>query len=266
MTHFDTLLLDKNGHIAVLTLNRPNKLNAINQPMVAELIEAFRDVAQDDDVRVLVMTGAGHAFCAGHDMGEGKGPAISGHSGTVAQDRQTVRRGQRVVTVLREIDKPVIAMVNGVAVGGGFDLALACDIRLGSENTRLRAYTHIGLIPTLAAAWLMPRIIGLSKSAEVLFTGDFIEAKDALRMGLLDRLVSAQDLEKETMGLAHKIAKSPPVAVRLAKDLLYRGLEASFETYLAMAASNSAIAGSSDDHKEAVAGFREKKEPKFKGQ
>ena len=266
MDKFESLLLDKKDHVAVLTLNRPSRLNAISQIMVEELMEALQNVARDNDVRVLIITGAGRAFCAGHDMGEGGGQAISGHAGTEAQARQEVRRGQRLVTLLRELDKPVIAMINGLAVGGGFDLAVACDMRLGSENARFKAYMHMGLTPTLGAAWFLPRIIGISKAAGVLFRQDFVDAEEAQRIGLLDSLVPAKDLESATMSLALQIAKAPPMAVRMTKDLLYRGLEASFETYLSMAASSSAIMGSSADHKEAVASFREKREANFKGQ
>ncbi len=265
MGQFETLMLTKKDHIATLTLNRPEKLNAMSLPMIPDLIAAFRDVAEDDDVRVMVMTGAGRAFSAGHDMQEGGGKAISGHIGTLERSRQDVRRGQKIVIALRDLEKPTIAMVNGPAVGGGFDLALACDLRLGCENTKFRAYTHMGLTPTLGTAWFLARIAGVSKAAQVLFTGDFVDAKTAERIGILDKLVPAQDLEKETMDLARRIAKAPPVAVRMAKTMLYRSLEVSFETYLAMAASNSALAGSSDDHKEAVASFREKREAVFKG-
>jgi len=265
MANFENLLIQNKDHVALITFNRPEKLNALSKPMTADFMQALDDISRDDDIRVIVITGAGRAFCAGHDMYEGGGKALDVHMGSPEQSRQEVRRGQKLINVLRGLEKPIIAMVNGPAVGGGFDLSLGCDMRVGSENARFRSYTHMGLSPTLGGAWFLPRIIGVSKAAEVFFTGDFVGAEQAHEIGLLDRLVPAEDLEAETMALAGSMAKSPPVAVRLAKMLLYRGLEINFETYLAIAASSSALAGYSDDHKEAVASFREKRKPEFKG-
>jgi 2-(1,2-epoxy-1,2-dihydrophenyl)acetyl-CoA isomerase len=158
-------------------------------------------------------------------------------------------------------------MVNGMAVGGGFDLACACDLRVGSSDSRFMvAYIRIGLFPGYGGTWLYPRALGsVPKAAELLFTGDWLEADEAHRLGLLNRMVDPEDLEGETMGLARRIAAGPPIAIRLSKNLLYRGLEYDLETALMMSASTETITLSSADHQEGLRAFREKRDPIFKG-
>ncbi len=261
---FETLLLEKNEGIAVLTLNRPERMNALNPKMSEEFVQALQEVNQDDEARVLVVTGAGKAFCTGADVG-----------GMSAEERkpkgaEEIRRGfrniQAIILGLHRLEKPTIAMINGAAVGGGFDLACSCDLRTGSEHARFMvAFTRIGLFPGWGGTWLYPRIIGVPKAAEMLFTGDFMEAKEAERYGLLNRLIPAADLEKETMSLARRIADGPPIAIRLAKMQLYKGLEMDLETALQVAAACETITLTSEDHKEGVAAFREKRRPQYKG-
>jgi enoyl-CoA hydratase/carnithine racemase len=261
---FETLLLEKNEGIAVLTLNRPERMNALNPKMSEELAQALQEVNQDDEARVLVVTGAGKAFCTGADVG-----------GMSAEERkpkgaEEIRRGfrniQAIILGLHRLEKPTIAMINGAAVGGGFDLACSCDLRTGSEHARFMvAFTRIGLFPGWGGTWLYPRIIGVPKAAEMLFTGDFMEAKEAERYGLLNRLIPAADLEKETMSLARRIADGPPIAIRLAKMQLYKGLDMDLETALQVAAACETITLTSEDHKEGVAAFREKRRPHYKG-
>jgi enoyl-CoA hydratase/carnithine racemase len=261
---FETILVEKKEGIAVLTLNRPERMNAMNEKMEAEFVQALYEADQDDEVRVLVVTGAGKGFCAGADMmrmpGEERKP----------KGAEELRRGfrniQGMILGLQRLEKPTIAMINGAAVGGGFDLACACDLRIGSENARFMvAFTRIGLFPGWGGTWLYPRIIGIAKAAEMLFTGDFLEAKDAERLGLLNKLVSAAELEKETMDLARRIANGPPVAIRLAKMQLYKGLNMDLETALKVAAACETITLTSEDHKEGVTAFREKRKAQYKG-
>ena len=261
---FETILLEKKDGVGVLTLNRPERMNALNGKMGTELVQALQEADQDDEVRVLVVTGAGKAFCTGADVG-----------GMTAGERkprgaEEIRRGfrniQGIILGLHRLEKPTIAMINGAAVGGGFDLACACDLRTGSENARFMvAFTRIGLFPGWGGTWLYPRIIGIPKAAEMLFTGDFLEAKDAERFGLLNKLVPAAELEKETMGLARRIANGPPIAIRLSKMQLYKGLEMDLETALKIAAACETITLTSEDHQEGVAAFREKRPPQYKG-
>ena len=266
---FATIQLKKENWIATITLNRPDRLNAVTPKMAHELLAAIEDVDKDDEVRVLVLTGAGKGFCAGADVGGMTGGTQEG-MGTARSAEEMRRYHSRVVgricLGLQKLQKPTIAMVNGIAVGGGFDMALACDMRIGSKNTRFRnAFVKIGLFPGWGGTWLYPRVMGLAKALEYLFTGDFLEAEKAEKIGVLNKLVPPEDLERETMGLARKIAQGPPIAIRLMKLQAYKGLQMDLETALEMAAACETITLTSEDHKEGVAAFREKREAQFKG-
>ena len=272
MADFESILLDKNAesHIARLTLNRPDRLNAISQQMGQELAEAIEDVAADDEMRVLVLTGAGRGFCSGADTGGMAGSQEQGeHSGD--RNAEDIRRGfgtaQRMILGLQRMEKPTIAMVNGVAVGAGFDLACACDIRVGSPAARFMvAFVRIGLFPGYGGTWLYARALGsVGKAAELLFTGDFLEAEEAQKHGLLNHLVDAEELDPFTMEMARKIALGPPIAIRLAKLMLYKGLEFDLETAMQMAAAAETITLTSQDHREGLAAFREKRQANYKG-
>ena len=272
MSDFETIILDKNPdtYIARVTLNRPERLNAINDRMEHELLEAFEDVAADDDMRVLLLTGAGRGFCSGGDIGSMAGGSEQGrHSGERGGEdlRRRFRIPQDMILGLQRMEKPTIAMVNGVSVGAGFDLACACDIRIGSPNARFMvAYVRIGLFPGYGGTWLYARALGsVGKAAELLFTGDFLEAGEARQYGLLNHLVDGEELEPFTMEMARKIAQGPPIAIRLAKLMLYKGLEFDLETAMQMAAAAEAITLTSQDHREGVTAFREKRPAQFKG-
>jgi len=266
---WETILLKKESLIATITLNRPDRLNAVTPKMASELLAALDDVDRDDEARVLVLTGSGKGFCAGADVGGMTGGSQEG-MGTARNAEEMRRYHSRVVGRIclgfQKLQKPTIAMVNGVAVGGGFDMALACDMRVGSKNARFRnAFVKIGLFPGWGGTWLYPRVMGLGKAFEYLFTGDFLEAEEAEKIGVLNRLVPPENLEKETMALARKIALGPPIAIRLMKLQAYKGLQTDMETALEMAAACETITLTSEDHKEGVAAFREKREAQFKG-
>ena len=259
-----TIILKKEGHIGTITLNRPEKLNAANQQMIQELLFALDDVGKDEEVRVLVLTGAGRGFCSGIDLSTVGGLPDE----TPETFRQSLRRGvQRVTLALQGLEIPTIASVNGAAVGLGFDWALACDIRIGSENARFMvAYTRLGAFPSTGGTYLMPRIMGLAKAYQYVFTGDFLEATEAERLGVLNELVPVKELEKETMKLAQKIAKGPPIALKLAKLQMYKGLEISnLPLALEFVAAAEAIPHFSEDWKEGLRAFAEKREPHFVG-
>ena len=279
--------------IARIILNRPRRLNALNDRMQIEIAQAIANADTDPQTRVVIITGAGRAFCAGGDLnqlggsdaaspnaapdssdgsdsnaGESANPPRPGgwNSPNADEIRRSFRLAQDMILGVQRCEKPVIAMVNGVATGAGLDLACACDIRIGTPRARfMSAYVRIGLFPGFGGAWLYPRTLGsLGRAAEMLFTGDFLEADEAYRLGFLNRLVSEDELETTTMTMAKRIAAGPPIAIRLSKLMLYQGLQSSLETALKMAAAGETITLTSHDHAEGVRAFREKRPPEYR--
>lgn len=265
---FNCIKFEKDNHIAIMTMNRPQRLNAMNEEMWTEMTQAFDSLDKDEDVRVLVITGSGRAFCAGGDVN----PVEQGGEKVLEMSHsESIRRYERAHAIevtrhLRRLEIPVIAMVNGVAAGGGMDLALACDIRIGSEKTRfIVAFTQLGITPAMGGTWFLPRILGFPKAAEIVFTGDPIEAKDAERLGLLNRLVPSADLEQETMAMARKIVSNPPIALRLAKVQMYKALTGDLDDNLDLSAPLQTIALMTEDYREGISALREKRKATFKG-
>ena len=265
---FQTIVLEKLDHIAKVTLNRPERLNAINRQMFEELNVALQDVADDSDVRVVVLTGAGRAFCASADIKEeSHGTDRLLGDQTPYQTWEFIRNGpQRITLQLHQMETPTIAMVNGLAIGDGFDWVLACDIRMGCENTRfMNAFVQMGLVPNTGGAWLYPRSMGANKALELLYTGDWLQADEAHRLGVLNRLVPVSQLEEETMTLARRIADRPPIPNRLIKGMVHRGQTQSLEEHLGEAAQLEILTLTSRDHQEALRAFLEKSQPHFEG-
>jgi len=259
-----TVVISKEDYIAKITLSRPERLNAFNRQMEEELIEALADVHEDKDIKVLVLTGAGRAFCSGGDVSENMAEEYGGTAQKVSDTFHHIYNG--IILQLFNLDIPTIGMINGVAVGLGFDLALACDIRIGSENARFMVgFTRMGLTPAAGGAWLMPRVTGLAKAIEFIYTADFLEAEEALRLGVLNRLVSATALEQETLALARKIGENSPLANRLAKLQIHKGLNTDLGMALELGSTCQAICLTSEDTREALVAFREKRKPVFKG-
>jgi 2-(1,2-epoxy-1,2-dihydrophenyl)acetyl-CoA isomerase len=265
---YQTVILEKKDHVARLTLNRPERLNALNEQMFAELNLALDDVAGDHEVRALVLTGAGRAFCASADIKDERkgGDRLLGHMEPY-ETYEFIRSGPQGVTIkLHQMEIPTIAMVNGLAIGDGFDWVLACDIRVGCERSRfMNAFLQMGLVSNTGGTWLYPRALGVSRALELLYTGDWLEAEDAERMGVLSKLVPYEELETEAMALATRIAGRAPVANRMVKGMVYRGLGQSLEEHLPEAAQAEILSLATEDHREALAAFLEKREPKFKG-
>jgi enoyl-CoA hydratase/carnithine racemase len=260
----NTVILTKEDYIAKIILSRPERLNAFNRQMEDELIEALATVHEDREVKVLVLSGAGRAFCSGGDVSENMAEEYGGSAQKISETFHHIYNG--IILQLFNLDIPTIGMINGVAVGLGFDLALACDIRIGSENARFMVgFTKMGLTPAAGGAWLMPRLMGLAKAIEYIYTADFLEAEEALRLGVLNRIVPAAELEKETMALARRIGENSPLANRLAKLQIHRGINTDLGTALELGSTCQAICLSSEDTREALAAFREKRKPVFKG-
>ena len=265
---FQTILLERADHIAKLTLNRPERLNALNEQMFKELNVALQDVAEDSEVRVLVLTGAGRAFCASADIKDERqgGDRLLGHQEPY-QTWEFIRSGPQGVTRrLHNMEKPTIAMVNGLAIGDGFDWVLTCDIRIGCEHARfMNAFLQMGLVSNTGSTWLYNRAMGINKALELLYTGDWLEAEEAHRLGVLNHLVPAERLEEETFDLARRIAERPPIPNRLVKGMMHRGLTQSLDEHLAEAAQAEVLTLTSQDHREALSAFLEKRKPEFKG-
>jgi enoyl-CoA hydratase/carnithine racemase len=275
MMEFQNILFKKENGVATVVLNRPEASNTINLDMKDEIIKAIQEVSQDDKTRVLVVTGAGRTFCAGGDFRPSKVRAKEiavKDAEDMAPAYDAVRQGNvlpdviELTLALQRLGKPTIAMVNGAAVGQGFDLALACDIRIGSTDSRfMMGFVRMGLPPATGGAWLLPRIVGLGKAMQYIFTGDWCDAQEAYRIGLLNELVPAEHLLEETMKLASRMAAGPPIALRLSKQEVYRAQETDLETSLAFATACSFIAAASDDHKEGIKALAERRVPIFKG-
>ncbi|MFC2060718.1 enoyl-CoA hydratase/isomerase family protein [Chloroflexota bacterium] len=270
---FKYIIYKREDGIATITLNRPERLNALINPLEEEVKQVLRDIDLDESMRVLILTGAGRAFCAGGDfkgdtggLGPGARIASAEHRHPPVALRRLRRIGKGVTLMLQNLDIPTIAMVNGPAVGMGMDLAMACDMRIGSDQARFCvAWLRRGLIPEGGSTWLLPRIVGLPKAAEIIFSTRFVEAEEAAAIGLLNRLVPSSDLEKETMELASQIAKGPPIAIRLSKLNMYKGLQFDFSTAIEFLSPNQVVAENSEDAAEGARAFLEKREAKFKG-
>jgi len=267
---FETIKITKEKPLATLTLNRPDKRNALNRRMMQELVEALSDISEDDGIRVLILTGAGKAFCAGADVdimpGGGDVKELGEQSVENLRRSFIFKSARKIMLSLHQMEKPTIAMINGVCVGAGFDLALACDLRTASEKAKFMCgFVKIGLFPGFGAAWLYPRAMGLGKALELLFTGDMLEAREAKEIGMVNKLATAEELENVTMSLARKIADGPPIAIRLMKSQVYKGLRTDLATALDEAAFCESITLASKDHLEGITAFREKRKPAFEG-
>ena len=259
----DQLRFDINDGIATIRLDRPEKLNAFTDDMLEEWLAALEQCRTSDDVRVIVITGTGRAFTTGGDLDTFSAKAAQ----TPAEIKASVMEGaQRLPRKITEIDKPVIAALNGLAMGGGLDIALACDIRFAAESARFaETYARIGLIPGVGGAYLLPRIVGWAKAAEMFWTADFIDAREAERIGLVSKVFPDAELMEGAYAFARRVAAGAPLAVQLVKRVMRAGLDKDLDTALEIVASAMPIVRASEDHKEAVTAFKEKRQPRFVG-
>ncbi len=257
---FTSLRYEVADGVATLTLDRPDALNALNTTLKNDLLAAVKAVGRDRAVRVVVLTGAGRAFCSGQDLRE----RSEGAPSLAVELRE---RYNPLILAIRRLEKPVIAAVNGVAAGAGASIAFACDIRIAAEEASfLLAFGRVGLIPDSGATWFLPRLIGPARAAEMMLTTDPLPAAEAERLGLVSRVVAADALMPDVQTLAARLAQGAPRALGLAKRALNRSLEVGLEDALAYEASLQGIAGRTADHAEGVAAFLEKRRPRFQGE
>ena len=256
---YETLLLERRGRVAVLTINRPDKLNALNIRTRQEGAEALEELREDAEVRVVVITGAGDkSFVAGADIGE--------FAGRTALTQRDVMTGRSLFTAVDTFPKPVIAMINGFCLGGGCELAMSCDLRIASEKARFgQPEINLGIIPGGGGTQRLANLVGESKAMELILTGEMIDAQTALALGLVNRVVPHEELEAKTMEMANLIAAKSPVALRMAKEAVKTAARSTLDEGLRREIDLFALCFSSEDKDEGVKAFLEKRKPEFKG-
>lgn len=260
---YSTIVVKKEELITTVILNRANKGNALTHTMFLELNNAIEAIAEDDATRVVVITGAGRFFCTGGDLSDN--PLLPLKRPEKQRDRLK-RVIHRAYLGLMNLEKPIIGAINGPALGAGCDLALLCDIRIASEKAQFgEVYVKVGAIPDSGGTWLLPRLVGISKACELIFSGDIIDAKEAERIGLVNKVVPHEDLEREVKSLASKISAVSPIAISIAKSAIYGGLNLDFAAALGSIADGMSICLQTDDLHEGFKAFQEKRKPRFKG-
>jgi 2-(1,2-epoxy-1,2-dihydrophenyl)acetyl-CoA isomerase len=261
---YKCLLFDVKDRIATLTLNRPERLNALGDTLREDLYDAIKKCAADPDVGVLVITGAGRGFCSGGDV---KSMNERAHSGAAqpANERWSPIR-DRCILAMRDCPKPVIAAINGAAAGAGMNLALACDMRIASSAAKFsQAFVKRGIAPDWGGSWFLPRIVGTAKAFELIFTGDSIDAAEAFKLGILNAVVAPEELMNEAYKLARKIADGPPVAIALSKRAIYHNENVDLRAGLEFETFAQGLCRETEDSKEGVRAFMEKRAPVFRG-
>jgi len=262
---YETVILEKKGNIGTITLNRPEKLNALNDRMAEELVDVLGAADRDDDIRAVVVTGAGRAFSAGADIQEFFLTKIEERKKGATHD-VTKDFIEGIPLALARVRKPVIASINGAAVGFGCTITLGCDVRIASENARFSlAFARVGLSPEMGSTYFLPRLVGIGKACELVFTGKTIDAKEAKEIGLVNQVVPADGLREATYEMAGSIAKLAPLALRVSKRALYRGMDNDLTTQVQHEAFAIVYLRGTEDHEEGAKAFLEKREPVFKG-
>lgn len=254
------IIYEKSEGIATITLNRPETLNAFSKEVVGEVLQAIEDARTDENVRVLVLTGAGEkAFSAGADIKTMKGM-------NALRARELSLMGEKLCLALENLEKPVIAALNGYALGGGLEVAMSCDIRIASENARMgQTEINIGLIPGWGGTQRLTRLVGRTKAKELVFTGRMIDAKTAEQLGIVNMVIPADKFREGVRQFASELVQKAPVALRVAKTLIDKGAEIGLESALALEREGFGVVASTEDLQEGVSAFTEKRKPVFKG-
>lgn len=263
MSDFSAIAVQRENQILTITLNRPEQRNAVNAAMRDELLQVLGEAQTDPDVRAVVLTGAGKGFCTGADL---SGPRREGPSGPGVTRMTMKTSSQRLIRALWELEKPVVAAVNGVAAGLGAHLAFCCDFVLAADDSRfIEIFVRRGIAVDAGGAFLLPRLIGLLKAKELVFLGDDLAAADAVQVGLASRVVPAAELMAEAQALATRLAAGPTLAIGLSKRLLQRSLESSIDTCFEEEALAQTLVTQSEDTREGMAAFMQRRDPKFQG-
>jgi enoyl-CoA hydratase len=257
---FENLLIERDGGVALVTVNRPKVLNALNMQTLDELRRAILDLKRDDSIRVVILTGAGEkSFVAGADINE-----LATQTPTSGRDH--AMSGQHILDLIEHMGKPVIAAINGFALGGGCELAMACTIRLAADTARLgQPEINLGIIPGYAGTQRLARLVGRGRALEILLTGDMLSAQEAYRLGLVNRVVPAAELMAEAKKLAATLAAKAPIAMRYILDAVHRGLDMPFAEAQTFEATLFGLVASTDDMREGTKAFLEKRKADFKG-
>jgi 2-(1,2-epoxy-1,2-dihydrophenyl)acetyl-CoA isomerase len=259
---YSTLRIEKKENIGTITFNRPDKQNALSAVAFREFIVALHEVDQDSEIRVVIITGAGRAFWAGLDLEEAtKGPSEADLQPTPIQDSLPW-----ITQIMRNLKKPIIAAVNGAAAGGGFTIALASDIRIASEEARFVApFLRVGLVPEIGSTYNLPRLVGIAKAREIIFTAKAVAAKETKEIGLVNEVVSKDELMSFTWKMAKEIAQMAPIPLQLSKRALYQGLDSKLDAQVQLEQIGQSTCFRTEDYREGMKAFLEKRKPVFKG-
>lgn len=258
----DHVLYKKEEGIATIRLNRPEAKNAFSNEMISLWNQYLTEAHHDDEIRTVIITGTGDTFCSGGDIGE----MAAGKLKSWEMKNFLWQGVHRIALTMESLDKPVIASIDGAAMGAGLDMALMCDIRICSDRARFgETYINLGLVPGDGGAYFLPRIVGIAKALELLLTGDILTAHEALSLGIVSQVVSQKQLIPATWSLAEKIAAKPPLATRMTKRAVYQAQESSLHAHLDYISSQIALLTETEDHREAATAFLEKRKPVFQG-
>jgi enoyl-CoA hydratase/carnithine racemase len=261
----DELLVDQDGHILTITLNRPDRLNAISHPMLSELSSKLVEADQDSEIRVIILTGKGRGFCAGLDLIDSQNDGI-GSGSQSDRPRELFNLRDAPITVMWNIDTPVIAAINGGAAGYGMDLTLLADMRIAAESAKMAAVmVKRNIVPESGGTWLLPRLIGWGKAAEIYYRARTLNAQESLEMGLVNTVVPDDQLMPTAMEWAREIAANAPLAVQTTKRMMRMGMDETFDTSVDHIMMHLAGMFASEDFKEGVRSFLEKRDPVFTG-
>lgn len=256
-----SIVLEIQNGIAKITLNRPEAFNSFNREMALLLQKTLDECVTNSEIRAIVITGSGKAFCAGQDLKEVTSPELNPGFRKILEEHYNP-----IIDRIRTIEKPIVAAVNGVAAGAGANIALACDITVSSENASfIQAFSKIGLVPDSAGTFFLPRLIGFQKASALMMLGDKVEARDAEQLGMLYKVFTAETFEEEVMKLASKLAKMPTKALGLTKRLLNQSMVNTLQEQLALESDLQIESAASEDYAEGVSAFIEKRKPVFKG-